>query len=439
MKLTIEKLIYGGQGLSRIPEGSGPDSGMRAFVPFTLPGEIVETKMLQEKKGYRVGELLQVELASRFRVVPSCPWFGTCGGCQLQHAEYAYQVEMKREMLAESLTRSGIRELPEITSLSGSPFSYRNRVRLQMQMQPEFAIGYRQTKSHRMVAIEYCPVAMPVLERCIAEVRSMGLGGEVPPAAQEIEVFTNNDQSQLLMTLWIGERLPFERVACLNFWTMLQKRIPQLTGAVALRTEQRSGRLASPLAQWGRHELNYRVAGRDYTVSIRSFFQINAILLDELVHAVIAEENGCCAWDLYAGAGLFSQPLAARFQQVVAVESSPQSIRDLRKNVPSNNCTAVESDTHDFLTKFVRQSAATRGSAPDLILLDPPRAGAGGEVCALLSACSPRRIVYVSCDPATLGRDLTLLIQSGYRLHRLQLVDMFPQTGHLETIAMLDR
>ena len=177
------------------------------------------------------------------------------------------------------------------------------------------------------------------------------------------------------------------------------------------------------------------MAGREYTVSLGSFFQVNCTLLDTFVAAVVGDESGHCAWDLYAGVGLFSLALTQRFERVVAVESSPSACKDLRKNLLGTNAQTVSSTTLHFL-----QQAMKRGKdAPDLILLDPPRAGVGVEACDLLARCNARRIVYVSCDPATLGRDLAALVQSGYRLQRLQLVDMFSQTHHLETIATLQR
>lgn len=434
MKLTIEKVIYGGQGLARVPADSGAQSGMRVFVPFTLPYEIVDAEITEQRRGYGIGELRQVEKASENRVDPPCPWFGTCGGCQLQHSAYPYQVEMKRAMLAESLTRAGIRDLPAITQLSGAPLTYRNRVRLQVQSRPEFAIGYRQAKSHRMIAIDYCPIAVPLLEQSIAAIQALGLQSAVPANTTEIELFTNHDESELLLTLWSSRSSGVDRNSFAELFLKLQK-ISQLTGAIVLLAEKQQSSGARPLLQWGKQALRYRAAGRDYTVGLGSFFQINSSLLDAFMAAVVDRESGELAWDLYAGVGLFSLALDVRFQRVLAVESSPSSSKDLRANLRGTNGVAIKSTTLEFLEKASREKKA----APDLVVLDPPRAGAGVEVCRLLAVCGPPRIVYVSCDPATLGRDLAALIQSGYRLQRLQLVDMFPQTSHLETIATLDR
>ena len=357
MKLAIEKIIYGGQGLARIPAECGPQSGMRIFVPFTLPGELVEAEIAEEHRGYCVGDVRQIERASEYRTSPPCPWFGICGGCQLQHGAYAYQVQLKREILAESLTRAGIRDLPEISALVGEPFAYRNRVRLRVRTQPEFAIGYRQAKSHRITAIDHCPIASPLLQHCIAALRALGMRTEVPVDTQEIELFTNHDQSELLLMLWTGRRSNFDEDSYAVFFTKLQTELPQLAGAavVAAMSEKDENRSPKPLLQWGRQNLRYRVAGRDYTVSLGSFFQVNATLLDGFVNAVIGGESGATAWDLYAGVGLFSLALAERFERVLAVESNPTAGKDFRRNLQGTRAAFVGSATMDFLRKAQRR------------------------------------------------------------------------------------
>jgi 23S rRNA (uracil1939-C5)-methyltransferase len=435
MKLTIEKVIYGGQGLARMPAEDAATGGLSVFVPFTLPGETVEAEITQEHRGYSVAAARQIVEASEFRVTPSCPWFATCGGCQLQHAAYSYQVELKREMLHESLARAGVRDLPEIATLVGEPLRYRNRIRLQMQTRPEFSIGYRQAKSHRMTAIEGCPIAAGLLDRAIDVLRSLGAAAQVPVDAQEIELFTNQDQSELFVTIWARPHAGKREKAYQEFFENLQREVPQLVGAQMLATDNAKVRSPRAPLHWGHPHVSYRVAGREYTVSAGSFFQVNCTLLDKFVAAVIGDETGALAWDLYAGVGLFSVALAERFQRVIAVESSAVACKDLRHNLRGTRAEYVQASTMNFL----RQAISLKQDAPDLILLDPPRAGAGVEAAKLLADLGPRRIVYVSCDPATLGRDLAALIQSGYRLLRLQLVDMFPQTYHMETIATLQR
>lgn len=435
MKLTIDKVIYGGQGLAHMPADDAAGGGLSVFVPFTLPGEIVQAEITQEHRGYCVADARQIVEASEFRVTPPCQWFAACGGCQMQHGSYCYQLELKREMLRESLTRAGVRDLPEIAALAGEPLQYRNRVRLQMQTRPEFSIGYRQVKSHRMTAVEGCIIAAPLLERSIGVLRTLGVGDIVPVDAQEIELFTNHNQTELFVTIWARPHAGKREKAYQIFFENLQREIPQMVGAQMLVTQQ--GRVRSPRApiQWGRQSVIYRVAEREYTVSAGSFFQVNCTVLDKFVPAVIGEESGSLAWDLYAGVGLFSVALADRFERVIAVESSAAACKDLRHNLRGTRAEYLQAPTMNFL----RQSISLKQDVPDLALLDPPRAGVGVEAAKMLAGLGPHRIIYVSCDPATLGRDLAALIQSGYRLLRLQLVDMFPQTYHMETIATLQR
>jgi 23S rRNA (uracil1939-C5)-methyltransferase len=185
------------------------------------------------------------------------------------------------------------------------------------------------------------------------------------------------------------------------------------------------------LETWGAEGLIYRAAGEDYWVSRGGFFQINRSLVDELVRIVTAERRGAIAWDLYAGVGLFSRALARTFQQVVAVEAAAN---DLSTSLRGSGKRAIQSTTLEFL-----QNAVVQRERPQLIVMDPPRAGVGAEVCALLERISASEIVYVSCDPVTLARDLKSLVKTGYSLVELHMVDMFPQTFHLETVAILRR
>ena len=434
MKLTIEKVIYGGQGLARMPMDDAARGGLSVFVPFTLPGEIVDVEITEEHRGYCAGAARRIVEASAFRATPPCPWFANCGGCQLQHGTYPYQVELKREMLLETLTRSGVRDLPDVSLLVGEALGYRNRIRLHVQTRPEFSIGYRQAKSHRMTPIEGCPIAAPLLEQCIRALRELGADGLVPVDAQEIEMFTNHDQSEMFVTMWVRPHAGKRERVYQEFFEKLQREIRQLVGGQVLATDQGKRHASRPPWPWERQYVSYRADGRQYTVSAGSFFQVNYTLLDRFVSAVAGAESGSLAWDLYAGVGLFSAALAERYQRVIAVESSGVACKDLRHNLRASRTEYVQASSLNFL----RQAILQRQAAPELILLDPPRAGAGIEVSKMMAESGARRIIYVSCDPATLGRDLAALIQFGYRLLRLQLVDMFPQTYHMETIAILE-
>jgi 23S rRNA (uracil1939-C5)-methyltransferase len=210
------------------------------------------------------------------------------------------------------------------------------------------------------------------------------------------------------------------------------ERIPALTGA-ELVVEGRADQQPQTIARWGAASLSYRAAGFDYRVDHGAFFQVNRWLVDALVERVVAGHKGRLAWDLFAGVGLFARQLAARFDRVVAVESAPSATAALEQNLRGTGGTAVKTETLSFLRR------SRSGEIPDLIVVDPPRTGLGAETCSLLAEIAAPAVACVSCDPATLARDLRALIGSGYEIQSITLADLFPQTFHLETVVQLRR
>jgi 23S rRNA (uracil1939-C5)-methyltransferase len=427
MKLRIEKVIYGGAGLARA-------DGKAIFVPFTLPDELVEAHISEDRGSYASAELDAVLEASAERVSPACPYFGECGGCHYQHASYAQQLRMKAGILRETLERARLKEIPEIEAIYAEQFGYRNRIRLHVDRASSM-LCYKRRGSHENLAVGECPIAAPVLEGAIKAAQSRAkewlLGGRFT----EIELFTDAEQSAILVTLW-SDSGAAAKSALEILWPELRKTVPQIAGAAVFSSErgaQRSRSRPGLLAQAGEQALTYAAAGEDYRVSLGSFFQVNRFLVDALVNRVIAERRGELAWDLYAGVGLFARALALRFERVVAVESAASSVRDLRHNLQGGGHRVVAASTLDFL----KRARADRQTKPDFVVVDPPRAGLGKEVTALLAEIRPAHITYVSCDPATLSRDLKSLLDSGYHLKNMYMVDLFPQTFHLESVAML--
>ena len=223
MRLHIEKPIYGGAGLAR-------HEGKAVFVPFTLPGEEVEAQLRHEKGGYATAELEAVLTVSSSRAEPPCPYFGRCGGCHYQHADYSSQVRMKASILRETLERAHIREIPEIEVVAADPLAYRNRVRLHVRSNP-FSLCYKMRESHVDLPIMACPIAGPALQQAIEILtrngNSLGLAGW----AAEIELFTNNDESSLLLALWT-EHPPNEAKRLLHAsWPRIRQQLPQVAGA----------------------------------------------------------------------------------------------------------------------------------------------------------------------------------------------------------------
>jgi len=428
LKLRIEKAIYGGAGLGRA-------EGKTVFVPFALPGELVEAKIVEENKSYAAAELVEVLEPSTERRAAPCPSFGGCGGCQYQQAGYAAQVEMKRGILRETLERARVREIPEIEAVTGEPLGYRNRVRLHVEKTP-FHLCYKRRNSHVNLPVEVCPIAAPVLEKAIAALNREGEGLGLAGWVRELELFTDDAEGTLLAAFWTDREKAETARLVDSCWPELQKRIPEVVGAGAFAAERgtTTGKL---LAQAGEGALTYRAAGRVYRVGLGSFFQVNRFLVDRLVELVTGRASGGVAWDLYAGVGLFSLALAERFREVVAVESGGAAVRDLRESLRATDRQArhrvVSAETASFLRRAVEQ----RQPAPDWVVVDPPRAGLGREVTTLLGKVRARNVTYVSCDPATMSRDVVALLESGYRLARVHLVDLFPQTFHLESVTHL--
>jgi 23S rRNA (uracil1939-C5)-methyltransferase len=415
--VQIEKPIYGGSFLAR-------DEGKAIFVPLALPGEQVRIRLVEEKRGYATAEIEELLVASPDRIAPACPHFGPCGGCHYQYAGYETQLQIKQTVLRETLERGGIHLPDKIAVLAGHPWEYRNRIRLAFDAQGN--PGYRGRRSHAVVPIRECPIAAPLL------VRTAVAAGEAVQSfalrATELALFCNADETALLLTVLVASpaKIRFE-----EFAAALRNRIPQLAGAeLILETAHQPPRT---LAQWGEFSIQYRAAGTDYRVDHGAFFQVNRWLVDALVEQVTSRHSGALAWDLFAGVGLFARQLATSFQQAVAVESSPAAIAALEANLAGANVAAVRASTLEFLRR--NQTSA----APDLVVVDPPRTGLGAEITAMLAAIAPLTMVYVSCDPSTLARDLRALVATGYEIESIALVDLFPQTFHLETVVRLHR
>ncbi|HYL76540.1 MAG TPA: class I SAM-dependent RNA methyltransferase [Bryobacteraceae bacterium] len=373
--LTIEKLVYGGEGLARV-------EGKVVFIPYVLPGEVVRAEVSRIKNDLWRGRLVEAIQPSPARVAAPCPYFQRCGGCHYQHAGYEQQLEQKRLILREVLRRVGKIEFSgDIGTIAGEPWQYRNRMQLHIA---NGAAGYFEHGSHKLCAIDHCPIVSPALNDAIAKL-SRGL----PPATATVELFTNESQVQVN----ILDRVP---KAALAIFESLGSNAP----------------------------LEYN----GFRVSRNSFFQVNRFLIEQLVECAIGDLAGESAVDLYAGVGLFAVRLAQRYKKVTAVESSQSAFRDLEHNT-QQSVHAVIANSEDYL--------AGLGEIPDLVLADPPRAGLGKIVVRELARIRAPRVTIVSCDPATLARDLQGLLASGYRIERVTLVDLFPQTYHLETVASL--
>lgn len=432
MHVTIEKLIYGGEGLAH-------HDGTTVFVPFVLPGERVTVAPVEQKKKFVRARMESVLEPSAERTTPRCPHFGVCGGCDYQHIPYKAQLRYKTDILRETLRRIGrIDWTGEIAAHASPPWGYRNRAQWKIRplgipsaageaVPTSLAIGYFRANSTALCAVEECAVLSPLLAKTLAALREAVAAGTLPRTLREIEAFAGADDSRLLMTATFSG-------------------FPSDAGGLAGSIREILPEIESLLFHDPSHErmelygpgfVECRAEGRAYRVGHFSFFQVNRFLAGELVRTVAGgEDTGSLALDLFAGVGLFSAPLAERFEHVVAVESNPAAARDLEANVSRLGARqgAVEvraSDVERFLAKYE--------SKPEFVLLDPPRTGLSPGAAKHLARVAPARITYVSCDPPTLARDLGALDKAGYEITEIHLFDLFPQTFHLEAMVRLRR
>jgi len=329
--------------------------------------------------------------------------FTICGGCHYQHAPYEYQLARKVEILREQLQRVGkIKFEGEIDAISGPPLGYRNRAQFHVSFEKGGGkIGYLAARSHELVPVEgECPVSSPRLNQALAEMRARLGDPRFPRFVQAVEIFTNE--------------------------TDIQINVIESEHAVARR-----------FYEWceSKQAINYQTSFGKFRVSSKSFFQVNRFLVEKLVEAAVPEQGGESALDLYAGVGLFALQMARRFRSVTAVETGSSAAHDLEFNASRAELAVKveQARVEDYLERL--QGAS--GTAPEFVLADPPRAGLGKDVVGHLQRLAPPRLTIVSCDPATLARDLAGL--SSYEIESLTMVDLFPQTYHLETIARLRR
>ncbi len=311
---------------------------------------------------------------------------------------------------------------------------------MHVQHAPQFQLGYHRYGSHQLLPVEQCPISSPLINQAIRAVWARGNDGKLPQSVHGIQFFADHDDRQMLVELYT--RPGGSAKECQPFAAELHQLLPAIAGVVVFVSSpvEDDSRQFAPLSSVhpepgeaiGGNSLQYRVADHDFRVSAGSFFQTNRFLVDELARIAVGDYKGRAALDLYAGVGLFSAALALRFDQVLAVEASPHSFADLRHNA-SPNVKPIRSTTEVFLTE--------RGPklAPDLVIVDPPRAGLGEKTARALGRMSVPHVTYVSCDPATLARDLRLLLESGFRVEQAHLVDLFPQTAHMETVLHLGR
>ncbi len=434
-------------------EAVGRAAGLVVFVRYGLPGEIVEAAITHRRKSYARGTAIEIIRRSPARVTPPCPHFGVCGGCEWQHATYEAQVRFKTHIVAEQLGRIG--KLPDINVLPcipcPLPYGYRNHT--QVAMSTDGAIGYRKAGSQQIVPVHDCPILDLSLQQLLHfliqatihppdHLREIHLRAGVATDERMI-VFELDRDSLEEAALEEGtlEEAALEEAALEE--AALEEAARKVAGLVAgLSVPMRTAIAVSTIdgksrIVVGSSWLRERVQDITYRYSATTFFQVNTVMAGQLVDTVMQalELDGTeHVLDLYCGAGLFTAPISARAGQVMGIESSPSAVRDARRNLHGQkNATIIQADVrHGLLDSRVN------GQTWQRVVMDPPRAGVDAEVLSKIAQIGASRLVYVSCEPATLARDAGRLDNLGYRLQYAQPLDLFPQTHHVETVAVFD-
>ena len=427
--LQIDKLAFGGEGFGHL-------DGKACFVPFTAPGDLASIRIVQEKSSYCRGELEQIIEPSAERVMPPCPVFGVCGGCDWQFLPYDRQLWWKGEIFAELLWRNARLGRDVILPIVPAPEQYGYRARIQLKVRyakGAIQMGFYRSGSHYVVNIpDHCPLAHSAINKALPEIRQMLEALSEPDKIPQVDLVTGEDGRTVATVHYIGSRHDDLRRTIRDVF----QAVANVHGILV-----QSGRKNTLEPVCGSQSLVYGVAAEREEVSLTfsagGFSQVN-YAVNRLLVALTLEETDPGGrqniLDLYCGNGNFSIPLARKCGAVLGIEDNSGSVRDALRNASHYGLHSAEFRQGDAVEAVQRLIAQRRHF--DLIILDPPRVGAQG-LMKLLPELRPATLIYVSCDPATLARDLSILQKNGYLVTKTRPVDMFPQTYHMESITVL--
>ena len=415
---AVDGFTHGGEGVVRV-------DGKAVFVAGALPGERVELRITEDQDRWARAELVDVLEPSPDRVTPPCPVAWTCGGCDLQHASREAQVRLKTRVVREQLERLGRFEDPPVLPgrAIGPALGYRAHARLHAA--PDGRLGFHAAGTNDVVPIDHCPVLTPAANGLLRRVGTSTGATEVELRVDGIG--PDGDPADGVVVLTPGP-------GALD--------VPEGEHDLLLRQpDDVDSAAGGTVAMRGDGVLDVEVAGLTFALPTSGFFQVStdaaAALVTEVLQAA-GDVEGRLVWDLYAGVGLLALPLARAGAEVLAVEGNPAAAAAARVNAQENglDLTVEEGDVHEALRDRAREGVL---DLPDVVVLDPPRTGVGREPLLDLAALAPPRIVLVACDPASLARDARALAEAGYRLARVQPLDLFPMTHHVEAVATLVR
>ena len=435
---TVEGYTSEGQGVVRL-------DGAVVFVPGTIRGEEIDLRITKVMKTAAAGELVKLRTPSPERTAPECPQFGRCGGCQFQHMSYQEELWAKRQRVEDALRRLGGSDVP-IEGILGAkdPLHYRNKS--QYPVGADGSIGFYQLRSHKVVPIRRCLIQSEISDATAEAVGAWMRRYKVPP-------YDETTGKGLVRHIYVRVNRKGESLCCVVINGRQAPREPELAAYVCAAVPHTAGVLVNSNTKrgnvilgekyrtlWGRDYLMDTLCGLEFKLSVPSFYQVNrdqaeALYGKALDYAGLTGRE--TVLDLYCGIGTITLCLAKRAGRVIGAEIVPAAIRDAKENAARNHIENAEFFCGDAAETAARLEA--EGLRPDVITVDPPRKGRAPEVIGSIAAMGPERVVYVSCDPATLGRDVKRFGELGYRAVRACAVDMFPATRHVESVVLLER
>ena len=406
-EILLTTLTYGGDAMGRLEDGRA------VFVPFGLPGERVRIRLTEEKRGFARGELMEILDASPQRIIPRCKHFGVCGGCHYQNLPYEEQLKAKKEILRDQLTRIGRIENPPVQEMTASPTPWNYRNHVQFHLTEEGKLGYVGAGT------SFAQGIIPITECHLPEesINSFWPQLEFEPdtTIERVSLRTGKDDDLMLILESDSPETPeLEIEAEISVAHVFEENVVVIAG---------NDHMVIP------------VLGRGFRVSAASFFQVNTALAEKMVQHLVdclAVSSSTTLLDVYCGVGLFSAFLAPNCGRVIGIESSPSACEDFSFNLN-------EFDRVELYEGLAEEVIPYLKAKPDIVLVDPPRAGLDKQVVDGILKLRPQIIAYVSCDPSTLARDSKRLIEGGYKLKQITPFDLFPQTYHIESISIFER
>lgn len=426
--VKVEKIVFGGDGLARLPDGKV------VFVPYTLPEEVLQIRVKKNYGDYAEGEIENILEASPYRREAPCPYYGTCGGCQLQHITYPFQLEIKKEMLFDTFKRIGWKEEIPLEKVIPSPkeFYYRNRLRFHVENE-NFKMGFVKRKSHEVLKIEKCLLGEELLNRVLSQLYKSTAWIKLSSYSKRIKIETSPEEDKVTLIFWTSLRPQKEDL----------KEILEIKKLKAIFYWIKGGRPEGPFPEdssYGGRRVFRNIDGLFYYVQpgvfVQANWEINLSIMETIRSWNLSFEK---VLDLHAGMGnfLFSFLLNKEAKKFLGVDTDIRAIEDGLYTAEKAGING-RLDLRNMSAMEVLYEAVKMGEEYDLVLLDPPRGGCK-ELMRLLPEVAKKYVIYISCDAPTLVRDLLLFRNFNYQLIKLYLFDMFPQTYHFEVVALLEK